>query len=114
MQTQPELSSWVFGAFCPHMILEHAMCAEGMVVGSAVREVSSLFLTSCNTSSMAAKCISWILHTALSIILLATNSVSLIPLLTHKLQEVFETARQTKWKDKFRDRLSILSIVNPD
>lgn len=95
-----------------HNMLEHGMCAEGILVGNAISEVVSSLFASCNTSSMAAKCISWILHTALCIILLAINSVSLVPLLTHKLQQVFETARQKKWKSNFRDKLSIPTILH--
>jgi len=45
---------------------------------------------------MTAKFISWILHTALSVILLGTNSGTAIPLLPHVLQEVTEMASQTK------------------
>lgn len=82
-----------------HMIQECGPCPGGMV-GSAMRVVFSLFFTRCNISSMTAKSISWILHTAPCIILLATNSGSAIHLLSHVLQEVFETASQTKWEER--------------
>ena len=62
--------------------------------------VFSLFFTRYNSSSMTAKFISWILHTALCIVLLATNSGSAVLLLAHVLQEVFELASQTKWEEE--------------
>lgn len=62
---------------------------------------------------MTAKFISWILHGALCIILLATKSSSAVPLLPHVLQEVFEIASQSG-KNEFRDRASVSVILNLD
>lgn len=70
------------------------------MVGSAIKHVFSLFFTRCNTSSMTAKIISWILRTALCIILLATNNGLAIVLCTHVLQEVFAIDSQTKWGER--------------
>lgn len=83
-----------------HMIQERGLCPGGMVVGSAISGIFSLFFTRCKISSMTAKSISWILHTAPCIILLATNSGSAIHLLSHVLQEVFDIASQTKWEER--------------
>lgn len=92
------LMEWL-STFRSHVIPERGPCAGGMVVGSAISDVFSLFFIRCNTSSTTAKFISWILHAALCIILLATNSDSAVPLLAYVLQEVFEIASQTKWEE---------------